>query len=172
MSLRTRLWFIAFPLLLALTGACTWVAATGTHDSDHVSVAIFGPLIALSFVISGLIAWSLRPGNGTGRLMCRVGVLWMVNALYESDNGWLLGYAGLFGTLFLAAFLHLLLVFPDGRLARTIERRLVIGLYAVAFMAGALPPSSGRASATATPARRTPSTSRTDPASPTRSRSS
>lgn len=139
MSLRTRLWFIAFPILLALTGIGAWIAATSTHDTDHVSVAVFGSLITLSFVISGLIAWTLRPDNGTGRLMCRVGVLWMLNALFESDNGWLLGYAGLFGSLFLAAFLHLLLVFPEGRLATTLERRLVTGLYIVAFLAGALP---------------------------------
>ena len=90
-------------------------------------------------MISGLIAWTQQPDNGTGRLMVLVGALWATTGLYESDNGWVIGFVGLFGSLFLAAFVHLLLAFPEGRLGTRLERRLIAGMWTVAFLASALP---------------------------------
>jgi PAS domain S-box-containing protein len=138
-SLPTRLWFLLFPLLTGLIGLATAVAATTNHESNPVAFAIVFPLIAFSFVVSGLIAWTLRPENGTGRLLVLTGFLWTLESFYLSNNGWVLGFAELFGSLYLAAFLHLLLAFPEGRLSTRLERWLIGGLWATAFLAGALP---------------------------------
>ena len=139
MNRAIRLWLGLIPVLLGLIAVCTWVAATGKHDPDSTAIAVALPAIALSFVISGLIAWTQQPDNGTGRLLVLVGALWASTGLFESDNGWVLGSVGLFGSLFLAGFVHLLLAFPEGRLGTRQERRLIAGLWVVAFLAGALP---------------------------------
>ena len=94
MNRAIRLWLGLFPVLLGVIAVCTYVSATGQHDYDHTSIAVVLPIIALSFVISGLFAWTQQPDNGTGRLLVLVGVLWATTGLYESDNGWVIGFVG------------------------------------------------------------------------------
>jgi PAS domain S-box-containing protein len=139
MRLGHKLWLGLFPLTLLLAAGASTIAATSDHESHAVSVAVVYPVIALSFVISGLIAWLLRPANGTGRLLALVGVLWMLSALWEANDGWVYGLGALIGSLFLAAFVHLMLAFPEGRLATRLERRLIAALWVTAFLANALP---------------------------------
>src|SRR5581483_3388508 len=112
-----RLWLGAFPALVALAVVGGVLTANSNHDSHPVAMAVVLPLIGMTFVVSGLIARTLRPDN-------RIGLL--------------LALAALFGSLFLGAFVHLMLAFPEGRLASRLERRLIVGLWATAFLAGAL----------------------------------
>jgi PAS domain S-box-containing protein len=144
MSLRVRLWLGLFPLLLGLAVVVSVLAATGDHESRPTLVAVLYAVLTLSFVISGLVAWTLRPENGTGRLLVLVGFLWMVTGLWESDTPVVFGLSQLLGGLFLAAFVHLMLAFPEGRLATSLERRLIAGLWTTALLADALPGSFDR----------------------------
>jgi PAS domain S-box-containing protein len=139
MRLTTRLWFGLFPLTLVVAGLGSALVATSDVESNPVLIAVVYPVIGLSFAITGLLAWTLRPANGTGRLLVLVGMLWMLSALWESDNGWIYGLASMFGSLFLAAFVQLMLAFPEGRLSSLFERRLVAALWVTAFLANALP---------------------------------
>ncbi|MGE5275135.1 MAG: PAS domain S-box protein [Verrucomicrobiota bacterium] len=134
-----RLWFGLFPLMLLAAAAASVIGAISNHESSPISLAIAFPLIGLSFVVSGLIAWTLRPDNGTGRLLVAVGLLWMLSALWEANNGWLYGLGAFAGSLFLAAFVHLMLAFPSGRLATRLERGTVIAVWVIAVVANVLP---------------------------------
>jgi PAS domain S-box-containing protein len=124
---------------IGLAAVAALVAATGDHDSQHVVAAVLYPLIGLAFVASGLIAWTLRPGNNTGRLLAAVGFLWMVAALWESGNVALFTIGEAFGGLFFAALLHLLLAYPRGRVDTRVQRALIISFYVTAALAGVLP---------------------------------
>jgi PAS domain S-box-containing protein len=134
-----RLWFGLFPLALLVAAAASTAGAISDHESSPVSLAIAFPLIGLSFVVSGLIAWTLRPENATGRLLVAVGFLWMLSSLWEANNAWLYGLGAFFGSLFLAGFVHLMLAFPDGRLKTTLERRTVVAVWVIALLANVLP---------------------------------
>jgi PAS domain S-box-containing protein len=133
------LWFGIFPIILGLAATGAVVTALSNHESHPVLVAVLYPVIALSFAISGLLAWTLRPENGTGRLLVLVGLLWMVEAFWESNTPVIFGLAEILGGLFLAAFVHLMLAFPDGRLRRRVERVLIGALWLTALLANALP---------------------------------
>jgi PAS domain S-box-containing protein len=134
-----RLWFGLFPALLALAATGSALTALSNHERHPAVVAVVYPVIALSFAISGLIAWTLRPENGTGKLLTAVGFLWMIEALWESNSPIVFSLAEIFGSLFLAAFVHLMLAFPQGRLVRPLERGLIAGLWVTALLANALP---------------------------------
>jgi PAS domain S-box-containing protein len=134
-----RLWLGLFPLALLVAAAASTAGAISDHESSPVSLAIAFPLIGLSFVVSGLIAWTLRPENATGRLLVAVGFLWMLSSLWEANDAWLYGLGSFFGSLFLAAFVHLMLAFPDGRLKTTLERRTVVAVWLIALFANVLP---------------------------------
>ena len=62
-----------------------------------------------------------------------------MNGFWESDTPVVFGLAELLGSLFLAAFVHLMLAFPEGRLATPVQRRLIAGLWLTALLANALP---------------------------------
>jgi PAS domain S-box-containing protein len=135
----SRLWLGVFPAIVGLAVVGGVMAAHSNHESKPIAMAVILPLIGLVFAISGLIARTIRPQNGTGLLLTLVGFLWLVNAFWESNSRWVLGLAAIFGGLFLGAFVHLMLAFPEGRLGSALERRLITGLWLTAFLAGALP---------------------------------
>jgi PAS domain S-box-containing protein len=139
MRLTHRLWLGLFPLMLLVAAGSAVIAARSDHESSPISLAIAFPMIGLSFVVSGLIAWTLRPTNGTGRLLVLVGFTWMLSALWEANAGWVYGLGAFAGSLFLAAFVHLMLAFPDGRLGTKLERRTVVAVWAIAVLANVLP---------------------------------
>ena len=134
-----RLWLGAFPALVALAVVGAILTAESNHESNPTTMAVILPVIGLVFVLGGLIARTLRPENATGLLLTLTGFLWLVNSFWEANSRWVLGIAALFGSLFLGAFVHLMVAYPEGRLASTLERRLVAGLWMTAFLAGALP---------------------------------
>jgi PAS domain S-box-containing protein len=133
------LWLGLFPVLLALALTGAVITAGSDHETHPILIAFIYPVLTLSFVVSGLVARTLRPENGTGRLLVLVGFLWMINAFWESDRRIVFGLAELLGGLFLAAFVHLMLAFPEGKLGSRVERRLIAGLWLTALAASALP---------------------------------
>ena len=62
------------------------LALTSDHGEDHVVWAILGPLVAWSFVGTGLYAWRRRPESRTGALMVLLGFAWCVAALVSSNS--------------------------------------------------------------------------------------
>lgn len=96
-----------------------------------------------SFVLAGLIAWSLRPRNKVGLLMTGVGVGLLTGQL-SFQHGVGLVSLPLEVVLHFASpawavvLLHLLLAFPGGRLVSRLDRVVVLSFYAVVPLAGLL----------------------------------
>ena len=124
---------------VALAAADITALLLADRESQLLVACIFLPLIGLSFVAGGLVAWTRRPANGTGRLMAAVGLLWLLGGLWESDHRLVYSIGAALGSVFLAAFVHLVLAYPRGRLETRLERRVVPVLYAIALLAGVLP---------------------------------
>ena len=139
MSYTQKLWLGFGGTGLALATFAGVIAAHSNHESDPVVLAVVLPLISLSFLVAGLVAWTRRPENGTGRLLILVSFLQALNGFWEANDPALFTVGEAFGSLFLAAFIHLVLAFPEGRLETTLERRLIIPLYLAAFGAGIVP---------------------------------
>jgi signal transduction histidine kinase len=127
-SLRRALWALAaagFVMGLAvlaliltndeLDGAGAWGAGT--------------VVVGWGFVWVGLYAWARRPDNRVGMLMAGTGFAWFLAGLSFSDVPLIFTIGQLFGSLFFAVVMHLLLAFPSGRLQSRFERRIVVAAY-------------------------------------------
>ena len=134
-----KLWLGLFPALVAFAIVGGLLTSKSTHESTPLVTAVVLPLIGIIFIASGLFARTIHPENGTGLLLALVGFLWLINSFWEANSRWVIGVASLLGSLFLGAFVHLMLAYPDGRLASRLERQLMTGLWLTAFSAGALP---------------------------------
>ncbi|MGZ4380242.1 MAG: PAS domain-containing protein, partial [Gaiellaceae bacterium] len=115
--------------------AVLWVASTSNHMTPRVLIAVLALSVGWSFIASGLVAWGRRPENRTGPLMVLVGFAWFLNAVTATDNAWLFSLSVLFGDLFLAIFVHLLIAFPSGRLHGRLEKIVVWSAYVTALAA-------------------------------------
>jgi signal transduction histidine kinase len=98
-------------------------ATTPASAAAHVAVG-------MSFILVGLYAWSRRPDNAVGALMCGAGF-----AFFLTDLGWIRTpatfiFADEWRGIFYAILWHLLLAFPGGRLASRFERVFVACTYA------------------------------------------
>ncbi len=96
-----------------------------------------------SFVLAGLIAWSLRPRNRVGLLMIGVGVgLLTGDALLQHSVGRVSPAAEVLldfvSPLWAVVLIHLLLAFPGGRLVSRLDRVVVRSFYAVVPLAALL----------------------------------
>ncbi len=86
-------------------------------------------VVGWSFVGVGLFAWARRPDNRVGTLMAGTGFAWLLASLSFSDVPLIFTVGQVFGSLFFAVVMHLLLAFPSGRLQSRLERRLVLATY-------------------------------------------
>ncbi len=123
-------------LLLGLLGAAVVLA------SDHVSnrglTVVLGLGIGAAWVGTGLYVWARRPANRVGALMTWTGCAWLLNLFTAADAPALFTAAVLTSNLYLAAFVHLLVAYPDGVVKRRAHRRLVIAGYSISVL-GPLP---------------------------------
>jgi signal transduction histidine kinase len=85
--------------------------------------------VGWSFIGVGLFAWARRPDNRVGTLMAGTGFAWLLASLSFSDVPLIFTVGQVFGSLFFAVVMHLLLAFPSGRLQSRLERRLVLATY-------------------------------------------
>ncbi len=87
--------------------------------------------VAWIFVAAGLVAWARRPKSRVGPLMIFVGYALLFRKLQYSHNpgvftaGFALGEVGL-----IAAYAHVVIAYPSGRLASRFERGFIGGAYA------------------------------------------
>jgi signal transduction histidine kinase len=110
--------------LLCGGGAAALVLASD-HYEDQILWAAFLPLLGWSFIGTGLFAWLRRPESRVGPLMMLVGFAWFLKALRASDSSLLFTVGFPLGSFYAAAFIHLLLSFPSGRLG-SLPRRVVV----------------------------------------------
>ena len=120
-------------LLLGLVGAAVVLA------SDHVAnrglTVLIGLGIGAAWIGTGLYAWARRPSNRVGALMTWTGCAWLLNLFTAADAPALFTAAVLASNLYLAAFVHLLVAYPDGAVT---HRWLVRAGYTIAVL-GPLP---------------------------------
>jgi signal transduction histidine kinase len=134
-SLTRRPWLYFGPA--AIAAGAVGVALTLTSDHEEhpgftIALALF---VSMSFVIAGLIGWTRRPANRTGMLMVAVGFGVLATSLYEANYALPFTLGTLLGSLFIAAFVHLLLAYPGGALISRRGRAIVVAAYATALLA-------------------------------------
>jgi signal transduction histidine kinase len=127
-------------VLAALACGAGVVALVVSSDLDDAQTvwAIFGPAVGWSFVGTGLYAWRRRPDSRTGELMVVLGFAWFASALHFADSAPLYSISVVTGGLWGGVFLHLVMAFPSGRLARGLDRVLVIAGY-LTFTVASIP---------------------------------
>jgi signal transduction histidine kinase len=114
--------------LLCGVGAAALVLESEHYD-DPTVWAVFFPLVGWSFIGTGVLAWLRRPESRVGLLMVIVGFAWFLKALRASDSALLYTLGFPLGSLYGAAFIHLLLSFPSGRLGSRSRRVVAAGGY-------------------------------------------
>ena len=135
MTLARRPWLYFGPAALVAGGIAVAIIAASDHEA-HPAIAIaLGLFVSWSFILAGLIGWTRRPTNRTGMLMVAVGFGVFIGSLGEANYPVPYTLGALFGSLFIAIFIHLLLAYPSGRLISRKARVLVIAGYVTAFVA-------------------------------------
>ena len=120
---------------LAITAGGVYLAFTSDHEENAAFVVAGNLVAAWSFIGSGLVAWARRPENRFGVLLTAVGLAWFVGALSESNHSIPFTIGSAFGGLFVAVFLHALMVFPRGYLETKLVYFVVITAYALVLVA-------------------------------------
>ena len=124
-----RLLYALVALTLLHSAIALWMTIATDQDHELAVDLVASQLIGWSFVGTGLFAWWRRPTNPVGALMFLTGFFWFFN-VYQLANS-----TGLFVLGFLLAnvsygfLIHLLLVFPDGKLETRLARAVVAGGY-------------------------------------------
>ena len=138
MTRGRKLWLTVGSAALALGAASAVAGVTSSHQS--YVWGIVAPLVGWAFVAAGLVGWSLRPENGTGRLLVLVGGTFLVLSTFWAANDPLLFTVGnALGAVYLAIFIQLVVSYPAGRLTGRTEVWLVRCLYVIAIVSSVLP---------------------------------
>ncbi len=135
MTLAWRPWLYFGPAALIADGLAVALTATSDHEQHPEQAIALVLFVSSSFILAGLIGWTRRPHNRTGMLMVAVGFGVLIGVLGEANHPIPFTLGALFGSLFIAAFVHLLLAYPSGRLLSRRARVLVGAGYTIAFLA-------------------------------------
>jgi PAS domain S-box-containing protein len=130
-----RPWLYFGPAALVAGAVAVALTVTSDHEEHPALATALGLFVSWSFIVAGLIGWSRRPANRTGMLMVAVGFGVLVGSLGEANHSVPFTLGALFGSLFIAIFIHLLLAYPSGELISRKARALVIAGYVTAFVA-------------------------------------
>jgi signal transduction histidine kinase len=135
----TRLAGALAALALAALVASAGAAALAL-ESDHLphkgaSIAI-GLFVTWSFVGTGLYAWWRRPGSRFGALMTATGLAFLLSALVTANDSVAFTAGVLLSNVYFVTFVHMLLVYPDGRLERRWHGRLLAVAYVLVIVCG------------------------------------
>src|ERR671928_696354 len=123
-----------FVLGVLFAGLDVALVLNSDHEQQKVAIAIFGPIIGLSFIGTGVFAWWRRPLNRFGLLMCAVGYAWFLGALSFANDPTVHTIGSYLGPLYIVLVVHMVLAFPSGRLETRAARGIVIAGYVVAFV--------------------------------------
>jgi hypothetical protein len=130
-----RPWLYCGPAALVAGAIAVALTVTSDHEQHPALATALGLFVSWSFIFVGLIGWSRRPANRTGMLMVAVGFGVLVGSLSEANYSVPFTLGALFGSVFIAVFIHLLLAYPSGELISRKARVLVIAGYATAVVA-------------------------------------
>jgi PAS domain S-box-containing protein len=130
-----RPWLLFGPAALLAGAVAVALTLTSDHEEHPAEATALLLFVSASFVLAGLIGWSRRPHNRTGMLMVAVGYGVLVGSLAEANYSVPYTLGAIFGSMFIAVFVHLLLAYPSGELTSRFARRLVAAGYATAFLA-------------------------------------
>lgn len=123
---------VGIGLLGVLLATCVAGVELTSEDGSTGDAILFVAIMA-SYIGAGLIAWSRRPRNLVGALLCATGFTFMLNTLTVSSVPWVFTLGSVTGSLFFIVFAQLVLTFPTGRPADVMERRVVGAGYALAI---------------------------------------
>jgi len=132
---RLRLWLVVGGASLVAGGIALALILTTDHGGNKVANGVLVPLISWAYVVSGLVAWTRRPENGTGRLLVALSFVWLLPILLDANSPFVYTLGDLFGALPLAVFTQLLIAYPSGKLTTPLERRIVPLGYVLAIVA-------------------------------------
>ena len=135
MTLAWRPWLYFGPAALIAAGLAVALIATSDHEQHPEQAIALVLFVSSSFILAGLIGWTRRPQNRTGGLMVGVGFGVLIGVLGEANHSIPFTLGALFGSLFIAAFVHLLLAYPSGHLLSRRARVIVGAGYTIAFLA-------------------------------------
>src|SRR6266511_1948443 len=131
MSRRSTIALVALGAAVGLT--------IGWIDRHHGLVSGFGgrPMILVlrtvgigwTFMAVGIVAWSIRPRNGMGRLLTAAGFAWFIPGLSNVGIPVLLSVSLWLGFLHYAIEFHLIMALPRVRLGSSLERAVVGAMY-------------------------------------------
>jgi signal transduction histidine kinase len=110
---------------LALGLAALALVTTSDRERDSTAWIVLALTLGWSFAGAGIYAWWRRPENRTGPLMTLVGFLWFLGALRSADAAWAYTIGLLLSSLWVAALVHMLAVFPTGRIEGRLDRTVV-----------------------------------------------
>jgi signal transduction histidine kinase len=120
---------IAVTAVAAAVGVAVLLARTDQVENGDV-LGVFGPLVGLSFVGTGLYAWRRRPESRYGVLMVANGFAWFLAGVSAAESPLVFSIGIVIGSVWPAVLIHLLLsTFPTGRLTTAWARRLVATAY-------------------------------------------
>ena len=106
------------------------VGEAGTHiHHNKAAFLALGLLVAWSFMTAGLIAWTRRPHNRIGPLMCATGLSWLCAGQTDWSNDLMFTFGTVLGTLWIGLLVHLILAYPTGRLETRSARIAAIAVY-------------------------------------------
>jgi PAS domain S-box-containing protein len=134
-TLAARPWLYFGPAALLAGGIAATLGATSDHEQHPWAAIALVLFVSWSFILAGLIGWTRRPQNRTGMLMVAVGFGVLIGGLSEANYSVPYTLGALFGSLFIAAFVHLLLAYPGGSLISRYALVLVVSGYTIAFVA-------------------------------------
>jgi signal transduction histidine kinase len=97
-------------------------------------IAVLSNWLTLSYVFSGLYAWSRRPDSRFGPLMVAAGFANFISTLSWTTNDLTFTFGQAFDLVPPVLFMHVFLAFPTGRLRGPLEVGLVAGAYAAAVV--------------------------------------
>jgi signal transduction histidine kinase len=135
---KRRLWLAYGGAGLLTSALVAYSTETSNHVSGRTPTGVLEAVIGLSFIGCGLLAWTRRPDNATGRLLVATGFAWEAGTLQSSNGAFLYTLGALTAAIVLAVFVQLLLAYPSGTLQSRFEVRLVVAGYVLAVVANVL----------------------------------
>ncbi len=124
-------------LLVALGVFALFWALGGEWQTIHHGVTenhFLDAMVGLSFFVAGLIAMDRRPGNAIGPLMYAYAFCWFLGNWGTTGVQPLLTLGFVGGSIGTAFLVHIFFAYPSGRVGTTLERSVLVAVYAIVFV--------------------------------------
>jgi signal transduction histidine kinase len=106
---------------------------------DPAVMGVLTLIVSWSFLATGLYTWDRRPDNLIGPLMVAGSFAWSLAGLGASDSSWPFAVGMTFNSVPFAFVIHMIVVFPSGKVKSGYERFMVSYAYAAGCVVAAFP---------------------------------